>query len=231
MKAGPKILVDRRTTLRWLVAAVAAETMLAGCGSDEQESAARAMAELGTPLAPDSVGYGTDPDLMNPVVPWSRTMTEAQLQVAAALADIILPASKASPAASAVGVQDFIDEWVSAPYAAQQADREVVLDGLAWLEDEAHSRFKTAFAAAKVQDASVILDQIAYRDRVAPGMEDAARFFRKFRDLAMSAYYSTAAGIEEIGYVGNRPVAGPYPGPSAEALAHLDAALRHLGLA
>ncbi len=46
----------------------------------------------------------------------------------------------------------------------------------------------------------------------------------------MSAYYSTAAGVTEIGYMGNSPVSGQYPGPSEAALKHLQEALEQLGL-
>ncbi len=40
-----------------------------------------------------------------------------------------------------VGVPDFIDEWVSAPYEAQQKDGKVIRAGLAWIDDEAKKRF------------------------------------------------------------------------------------------
>ena len=224
-------VVDRRTTLRWLVASIASSTMLGGCGSAEEEAAVQALADLGIPAVPDGVKYGTDPDLLNPVVPWRRTMTEQQLRLASALSDAVLPAGDASPAASAVGVQDFIDEWVSAPYEAQQEDREVILDGLMWLEQESLDRYSVSFAEASAQQQAGILDDIAFRDRVKPGLEKAGRFFAKFRHLAMSAWYSTEAGMAEIGYVGNMPLAGDYPGPTPEALAHLDEALKRLGLA
>ena len=158
-------------------------------------------------------------------------MTEQQLRLASALSDAVLPAGDASPAASAVGVQDFIDEWVSAPYEAQQEDREVILDGLMWLEQESLDRYSVSFAEASAQQQAGILDDIAFRDRVKPGLEKAGRFFAKFRHLAMSAWYSTEAGMAEIGYVGNMPLAGDYPGPTPEALAHLDEALKRLGLA
>jgi hypothetical protein len=48
-----------------------------------------------------------------------------------------LPADANSPAASAVGVPAFIDEWVSAPYPDQQQHRGVIRGGLAWLNTEA----------------------------------------------------------------------------------------------
>ncbi len=225
------MLVDRRTTLRWLVASMAANTMLAACGGSEQEAAVQALAGLGVPATPDGVSYGTDPDLSNPVVPWVKTMTKQQLHHAAALADTILPAGETSPSASEVGVQDFIDEWVSAPYEAQQADRSVIFDGMEWLEQASQDRFSISFADAGADQRAAILDDIAYRDRVKTGLEEAARFFARFRHLAMSAYYATIPGMTEIGYIGNTPITGAYPGPTPEALAHLEKALERLGLA
>jgi hypothetical protein len=50
---------------------------------------------------------------------------------------VIIPADDDSPSASAVGVPDFIDEWISSPYPAQAGDRRIVLDGLQWIDDEA----------------------------------------------------------------------------------------------
>ena len=82
MSIGPDFIVSRRTTLRWLVASIASNTMLTGCGGSEEEAAAQALADLGMPAMPDGVTYGTDPDLMNPIVPWTRTMTKQQLELA-----------------------------------------------------------------------------------------------------------------------------------------------------
>jgi hypothetical protein len=227
---GSEIRVDRRTTLRWLAAAIATDTLLAGCGDNRPGTAAEHFDDLGIAKPPGATGYGTDPDLVTPVVPWNKTMTQAQLEVAAALADVILPADATSPAASEVGVHHFIDEWVSAPYDAQRLDRPIILDGLAWLENEARTRFDTSFVNASDEQRRSILDRVAFRDRVVAGMEDAAHFFGRFRHLAMSVYYSTAAGIREIGYIGNTPVPGAYPGPTEAALKHLSEALQRLGL-
>jgi hypothetical protein len=46
----------------------------------------------------------------------------------------------------------------------------------------------------------------------------------------MSGFYTLPEGIADIGYMGNIPSAGPYPGPTKEALAHLNASLTKLGL-
>jgi len=230
---GPPRLptVDRRTTLKWL-----ASTMLAtaaaraqvpgGAGADAEIESAL----LGTPGPVTGPGYGTDPDLLNPTVPWERTMTPRQLRVAAALCDMIIPADQISPAATAVGVHEFIDEWVSAPYPNQQRDREMIFAGLEWLERTSRENFAAGFAEAADGQRAEILDRIAFADRVEAGLEDRAAFFHQYRNLTLSAFYATEEGSADIGYIGNVPIEGEYPGPTPEALAHLEQALAGLGL-
>jgi hypothetical protein len=54
-------------------------------------------------------------------------------------------------------------------------------------------------------------------------------FFRRLRALVVGAYYTTEAGFEDIGYLGN--VARPTdPGPSAAVKAALEQRLARLGL-
>jgi hypothetical protein len=222
--------IDRRTTLKWLAATMAAAHT--GCSSDEKflgdEIPSRSGTLLGTAAIPGGARYGTDPDLVNPVVPWTRTMTEAQLQAAAALGDMILPEDERSPAASTVGVPDFIDEWISAPYEAQQRDRELVLAGLEWLEQQSRDRFGTAFAAAEHEQKAELLDALAWPDPA--GTVEQARFFDRFRYLTVGAFYTTEPGMADAGYIGNAAISGDYPGPSKEAMDHLAGVLEQLGL-
>ena len=224
--------VDRRTTIKWLAATMAAG--YAGCTSDdnrvgEEIPAARGTIVPGTAARPGTAGYGTDPDMINPVVPWARTMTAMQLRTTAALSDLILPEDEHSPSASAVGVPDFIDEWVSAPYAQQRDDRERILAGLEWLERQSRDRFGRAFADASEGQQSALVDPIAHPN-ATPDLEKQAEFFRRFRYLAVGAFYTTEAGMKDAGYIGNVPIAGAYPGPSDAAMAHLAAVLKQLGL-
>ena len=217
-----KTKVDRRTTIKWLAATMAASA--SGCSSTdrfvgEEIPPVSQAALLGTAQGTDGVGIGIDPDLLHPVVPWRRTMTEAQLGLAAALADVVLPADDSSPAASALGVHEFVDEWVSAPYPRQQADRELVLAGLEQLERGSRERFGVSFRGATTLQQDQLVDDVA-----------GSEFFARFRYLVVGAFYSTRDGIEDIGYVGNRPIAGEYPGPDAAAMAHLEAVLQALDL-
>lgn len=220
--AGP--VVDRRTTLRWFATAMAAAP-LAACGESPGGF-------TWTPPEPlTGPGYGGDPDLLEPSVPWPLTLTRAELAALTAMVDLILPADDNALAASAVGVPAFLDEWVSAPYPAQQRDRALIVPGLAWLDSESMARNNGAvFASAGDAAQRAILDDIAWRDRVKPGAEQAAEFFARVRSLTMGAYFTSDDGWKYLGYLGNTPGAGDYPGPTPEALAHLEGVLNSMGL-
>jgi len=199
--------IDRRTALAWVGVVGAATAVGAG------------VVVYGPKMGGQRVthGYGTDPKLTKPEkAPWSRIMIPAQLQTAAILADFILPASGSAPSASSLGVPDFIDEWVSAPYPDQLKDRPVILNGLNALSGKV-----LKVAAAERAAALTAL----------PAAADAATraFWKKFRHLTIGAYYTTEAGFKDIGYIGNVPRTSD-PGPSAEVKAALEAAFKKLGL-
>jgi len=164
---------------------------------------------------------GDDPDLLKKEIPWPRILTESERKLVTVLADVIVPADEFGPAASAVGVTDFIDEWVSAPYEQQQKEQKIIRQGLAWLDTTAQQRFGRSFAACADPERTTLLDDIV-RDGTDLHKAGIA-FFRLFRDRVAGAYYSTPEGWAAIGYTGNVPMA-EFPGPPPEAL-------RHVGLA
>lgn len=200
--------ITRREAIRWaLTAAAALATTYPRAWSDEMDLL--------------SLGYGSDPNLMEPEVPWDRTLNEAQLKVTQALADVILPrVGEDSPSASELNVHDFIDEWVSAPYPYQQEDRETILKGLEWLEKECQKRFGRSFDLLDDPQKQTICDEICYLPKARAAMKQGAVFFAKFRDLTMGGYYTTDHGTREVGYVGNTPLLS-FEGPTPEALKHI----------
>jgi hypothetical protein len=165
-------------------------------------------------------GIGSDPNLHNKVIPWDRILTEAELKTVAALGDLIIPADEKSPAASAVGVPDFINEWISAPYEQQTADRDQVREGLKWIDAESQKRFQKVFIALTPEQQSAICDDICSPAKAAPEFKNAAWFFSKFRNLVAGGFYSTPEGWKDLGYIGNVPIA-EFPGPPPEVLKHL----------
>lgn len=173
---------------------------------------------FGVPGLPTSIG--TDPNLRAKIIPWDRVLTEAEMKTVTALCDVIIPADDKSPAASALGVPDFINEWVSAPYAQQVADREQVRKGLAWLEAEATKRFQAAFSALDEKQQQAICDDLCFVPKAKPEHREAAEFFAKMRNLAAGGFYTTPEGWKDLGYIGNVAMA-EFPGPPPEVLAHL----------
>jgi hypothetical protein len=199
--------MDRRDAIKWMLAAAASLT-------------ARLHAQAPGP-AGGTKGYGPDPDLMRVYKPgdlWPLVLDAGQRRQIVALCDEILPADAGSPAASSVGVPDFLNEWVSAPYADQAADRELFVAGLAAVDEVAHAMFRRGFAEASAAERSALCRQMseASPDLPAPAND----FFKRFRDLAMLGFYTTPVGSRDVGYVGNTPTV-TFDGPPPEVLRRL----------
>ncbi len=196
------IHIDRRTTIKWVLAAAATAPRLKIVAAEEVK------------------GYGTDPDLQRIYSPgdlWPLTLTEQQRGTAAALCDVIIPSDAHSPSAAAVGVVDFIDEWISAPYPRHQQDRALVLSGFQWLDDKARRRYSKPFATLSGEEHAVICNQICYAPEAHPSSVQAAAFFARYRDLTAAGFYTTPAGHKDLQYVGNVALAN-FDGPPREVL-------------
>jgi hypothetical protein len=206
--------MDRRKAIQWMFGAAA--TVAA------RDTGLHA-AEGTTAAPPLAKGYGPDPSMVKVYQPgdvWPLTLTEPQRHAARALCDVIIPADESSPSASAVGVPDFIDEWISSPYPAQAGDRRIVLEGLKWIDAEANRRFKKAFADLTSEEQTAICDGLCHPAKTKPEHKTAAAFFKRYRDLTAGGYYTTAEGMKAIGYVGNKASA-TFDGPPIEALKHV----------
>ena len=169
-------------------------------------------------------GYGTDPDLVTVHKRgeyWPLTLSAPQRRLAAVLSDLIIPADERSPAASAVGVVDFIDEWVSAPYPRSVRDRPLVLDGFRWLDEEAQRRGGKGFADLEAAAQAAICDDICSVGRASADRQPAARFFALYRDLTAGAFYSSPVGRTDVGYIGNVPLTS-FEGAPPELLKKLN---------
>ena len=203
------IRVDRRTAMKWVAMASTLPWLQRPV--------------VGTAAPAARKGYGTDPKLNRAYKPgelWPLTLPPFMRQAAAALCDVVIPADEHSPSASSVGVVDFIDEWISAPYEAQRADRKTILEGLGWLEIESKTRFKQFFVDLSPAQKAAICDDICYLPRAKPEYQEAAKFFATFRDLTTGGFYTTPAGSKDIRYVGNVALER-FDGPPPEVLRKL----------
>lgn len=220
--------MDRRTTLKWVLAAAGT---LSGPqafvpawaeGADAPHQAPKRPSPPDIHDLPPGKGYGTDPVLTQAYKLgefWPLTLTASQRNTAKVLCDLIIPADSSSPSASAVGVVDFIDEWISAPYKSQRQDRIQVLEGFAWLDTEATTRYGTGRAFASLTEAqqTAICDDICLVEKAKPELVQAAQFFARYRDLTAGGFYTTPQGRHDLKYVGNVPLP-QFDGPPAEVL-------------
>jgi hypothetical protein len=213
------VTLSRRATLEWMAAVSFVTALPRGI---------RAAASAPNSSPQITSGYGTDPNLKEPVVPWPLVMEPYQLKLTAALADLILPASAAAPAASVLGVAEFINEWVSAPYSDQVKDRTRLIEGLRWIDAESVRRGQRNFLESDSSVRQGIMNDIGRKPpRATYGVQ--SLFFNRFRFLVVSSYYTTPDGFEDIGYTGNIPLAA-YPPMTDEERTILDGALSKLGV-
>jgi hypothetical protein len=205
--------LDRRTAIKWLLAASATLAVTDRAAAQAKHAAA----------TPATKGYGTDPLLNKEYAPgafWPLTFTDHQRRTAAALCALIIPAEGGIPSAADLNVHDFIDEWISSPYPDQQADRQTVLAGLAWIDREANARFGADFADLSPAQMTAIADELCHAPDAKPAHAEGARFFAKFRDLTASGFFTTPQGMHDLGYRGNTPLA-EFKGPPREVLEKL----------
>jgi hypothetical protein len=198
--------VDRRTAMKWVLAAAAA-------------------LQLPKPTFADSMvksGYGKDPDLLKVYQAdtlWPLTLSKSQRATATVLSDVIIPADAESPAASAVHVVDFIDEWISAPYPDNVRDKPIILDGLAWMDAESQRRFKKDFAKLAEAQRTAICDDLSAASP-KPEFAQPAAFFVRYRALTAGGFYTTPVGMKDLRYVGNVALTS-FDGPPPEVLKKL----------
>ncbi|MDZ4288732.1 MAG: gluconate 2-dehydrogenase subunit 3 family protein [Prosthecobacter sp.] len=200
--------LSRRNALKWLAGTAAAPAALIAAPNETEPA----------PAAYPTRYSFHDPDFSKPVTgPWERLLTAEELAVITVLADLILPKDENGPAASEIGVPDFINEWISAPYDDQRESREVIRGGIAWLNTESFRRHGKGVTELSVGQQTELLDDIAAQP-VKTEHRIGGLFFKEFRQLCLGGYYTHSATWKHLGYIGNVSIGGPYPGVPPEVI-------------
>lgn len=152
---------------------------------------------------------------------WPLTLSASQKVTVAALCDMIIPADDHSPSASAVGIVEFMDEWISAPYPEHAVDRGVVLSLLDWVESEAETRHARRFHELAEEQKTTLLDEICAEAKARPAAKKVAGWFSRYRDLTAGGFYTTPDGRRDLNYIGNMPLA-TFDGPPEAVLRQAD---------
>ena len=117
------------------------------------------------------------------------------------LANIIIPKDERSGSASDAGVPDFIEFIVK-----DKPENQVPLrGGLRWLDLQCFKRYNNAFVDCNPKQQLEIVEEIAYPGTTAPHMQPGEAFFSRLRDLTATGFFTSKTGIEDLGYLGNRP--------------------------
>jgi len=200
--------ISRRDIFRLLAAASAAGAMLPK----------EAVAQAPFPLTREFRNPLSDPDYKNPAGPWEKPLAESEVATLAVLVDLILPGDESSPAPSKIGVPDLLNEWCGAPYKDTIEDCEIIRGGIAWINNRSHQLHGKGFVGIEPGHQTTILDGICDPAKTAPELAAGSRFFKKLRMLTLGAYYTHSSTWKSLGYVGNVPIAGPYPGVPDEII-------------
>ncbi len=123
-----------------------------------------------------------------------KALTQHEFDTLKMLCEIIVPGASQGQAA------EFVDLLSSQnPEFAQ-----IFTGGIGWLDMAMKKEYSTDFLSAKPENRTAMLDRIAYRRNETPELAPGIRFFGWARRLAVDAYYTSAAGMKEVGFMGNK---------------------------
>ena len=132
-----------------------------------------------------------------------KFFTAHEYETVRILSDLIIPADDRSGSATAAGVPEFMDFIMIDMPTRQVAMR----GGLAWLDLECQRRFDRTFTGAAAAQRTEVLDDLATYGELKPGVTHGQAFFRAFRDLTASGFWTSKMGMTDLGYMGNAVVA------------------------
>jgi hypothetical protein len=180
--------MDRRSVLKILSAApVAATFALTEAEAQEAQHLAHAAVQTA-----QKTGVAFAP----------KFFTAQEYQTVRILSDLIIPKDERSGGAVEAGVPEFMDFTMIDQPARQVAMR----GGLAWLDAESQRRFDKTFVGASDSERRSILDDISTYGELKPGLSHGQAFFRSFRDLTATGFWTTKMGMADLGYQGNTVV-------------------------
>lgn len=189
--------MNRRENLKLLfTGSLGTGLILTGCSPEERALPPAALLSGGTK------GYRTDEERQRDQELLSETFfTDVERKKLSTLVDIILPKDDESPAASEVGVVDFMEFMMK----DQPGNQTRMRGGLMWLDFEADEKYGKSFTELSNDQVIAMVEEVAWPEKAKPEYQGAVRWFNMVRDLTCSGYFSTEAGWKYIGYVGNQP--------------------------
>ena len=120
------------------------------------------------------------------------------------LADLIIPADGTSKGALDGGAPEFIDFLCS----RNEDLAHIFTGGLAWMDQTMLKRGGKTFLESPADQQTALLDQIAYKKNASPELNTELNpgiyFFTWAKNMVMDGFYTSPAGFEDIGFMGNK---------------------------
>jgi gluconate 2-dehydrogenase subunit 3-like protein len=131
-----------------------------------------------------------------------KFFTSHEYESVRVLVDLIIPRDERSGSATDAGVPEFMDFTMIDQPTRQTAMR----GGLAWLDLECQQRFDKTFLLCSADQRAAVLDRISGYGPTTDENSHGVAFFRSFRDLTSSGFWTSKMGIQDLGYIGNTVV-------------------------
>lgn len=103
------------------------------------------------------------------------------------------------PGASEAGAAEFID------FLSSHNDELAAIfnGGFGWLDNYMRKTCGADFVAASPAEQTELLDKLAYENNRTPETAPGVNFWAWTRNIVIDAYYTSPAGVKDLGYVGN----------------------------
>ncbi len=188
--------MNRRENLKLLFAgSLGTGLILTACSPEEK------LADLSPKIAGTPGGRVPEEIERDNALLSDRFFSKEELALVTVLVDIVIPKDSVSGSASEAKVPDYIEFMMK----DQPGNQTAFKGGLMWINLQAYERFSKPFAEISESQRMEIIEDIAWPDNPAKGMESGVRFFNLLRNMTVSGFYTTEIGFKDIGYVGNTP--------------------------
>lgn len=186
--------MDRRKYLKTLAVGTVGAGLLVQCKPDRKSETPAVAKELGYDRYPAEVIR--EKELMS-----ATFFDEHEMKTISVLSDIIIPKDDVSGSATDAGVPDFI-EFMAKDRPGYQTP---LRGGIKWLDLQCLRRYNADFASCAHDQQIEMVDEIAFPEQAKPEMAPGVSFFNTMRDLTACGFFTSKMGLQDIGYMGNRP--------------------------
>lgn len=193
--------MDRRKSLKALaVGTLSAGVLLEACKNDSEKKAPELTADS-EPEKKFTLDRMEEEKEHYERVISGTFFTPEEMATITVIGDIIIPKDDISGSASDAKVPEFIEFIVK-----DMPEHQVPMrGGLRWLDMQCLKRYEKGFKDCSKEQQIEMVDDIAYPNKIKPGMEQGVAFFSYIRDLVATGFYTSQIGVKDLGYVGNAP--------------------------